>query len=231
VQLDFYGPTYTLGGKTPAAPAGPPGILSCTPTCKRSAEAIAAQETAGRRTFMAWLLKKRSFSGGAAVLFLALILSTCTSTGPSSDSRQGFLVGRIVLRLENYGQQSGTYTDGILATLKQKDSGATSNKALDHEGYFAFAGLAEGRYVLTGLFVDDRVVTRWRSFTVPLGIELTVEPDQVNVVGEIVLTYDKLGKGKIEVNQRVEDMKAAYSTRSPSSPMLQKHWRSALSGT
>ncbi len=173
---------------------------------------------------------KRFLRGMLSGVFLASILTSCASAGDSAEAGGGLLVGRVVLRLQNYDKLDGSYTDGIIVSVKNKESGASTSAKLDHQGYFEFPGLSEGDYTLVALDVADRVLPDSRGFNVPLDIHLNVKANQANVVGQLTLTYDKKGTNKFEANRRIEDVKAAYSTRNPDSPWLQKEWRSALSG-
>lgn len=179
---------------------------------------------------MSSIVTKRFLRGVLAGIFVASILAACASTGDSSGAGGGLVLGRIALRLQNFDKLDGSYTDGIIISVKNKETGASSSANLDHGGYFEFPGLAEGDYVLTALDVRDRVLPDTRGFNVPLNIDLSVKANRVNVVGQFTLTYDKKGTSKFEANRLVEDVKAAYSARNPGSPWLQKEWRSALSG-
>lgn len=164
------------------------------------------------------------------LLLVASVLAGCASVGSYTADMPDLFLGKIQLRLENYGPRTGVYTKGVYASFKNTESGVVSSVALDSEGYFETSSLDEGAYLFTGLWVDQLVIPQTRSFRIPTEMKLSIMRDQVNVFGDLTLTYDQSGKAKAELDSRVEAMKAFFATKASSSPWLEKHWRSVFPG-
>jgi hypothetical protein len=175
-------------------------------------------------------MKKVAVAWLFLLLFL-LLLASCRSLGNYTADMPDLLVGRIRLRLENYGPRTGTYSTGIFAMFKNKETGVVSSFGLDSEGYFESSTLDEGTYVFTGLFVGQFALPNTRSFDIPMEVEINIERGQVNVFGDLILTMDQEGKAKSEINVKVEDMKAFFATKTSNSQWLEKHWRPAYSSS
>lgn len=161
----------------------------------------------------------------AALLILWVVLEACVSTGNYSPDMPDLFLGKILLRLENYGSRSGTYTTGVYASFKNKETGVVTSFGLDHEGYFETSQLDAGVYILTGLWVDQLVVPLTQNFNLPMNFEFRIERNQVNVFGQLTLTLDQEGQSKSELNLKVEEMKVFFVTKAPGSEWLNKSWR------
>ena len=164
----------------------------------------------------------------AVVLFIIASLAACASSGSYSPDMPDLLVGKIQLHMENYGDRTGTYTTGVYATFKGKGTEALYSCALDSDGFFSSTTLDEGDYIFTGLWIDQLVIPRTRSFSIPFKSEITIKRGQVNVFGELIVTYNQAGKSRVEANGNIEDMKALFALKAPDSPWLQKSWRSVF---
>jgi hypothetical protein len=66
-----------------------------------------------------------------ALVAVAIIaaLSSCASFGSYSSSMPDLFLGKIQLALENYGSRTGTYTKGIYANFRSKDTRAYLSKS------------------------------------------------------------------------------------------------------
>jgi hypothetical protein len=155
---------------------------------------------------------------------IALIFS-CVSTKNFSPHAPNIFFGRIQLRLENYAARSGVYTRGIYVVLTNKETEKTVTLPLDNDGFFETAELNEGKYILQNLFVDEDAIPRTTAFRIPLDAEMSIENGQVNVYGDLTITIDQAGKGKIEINTNIEDMKRLFLSKAPDGFWLDKHWR------
>ena len=156
-------------------------------------------------------------------------LSSCASFGSYSSSMPDLFLGKIQLALENYGSRTGTYTKGIYANFRSVDTGTVTALALDSDGFFESSSLDEGTYVFEGLFVQEFAVPYTRSFRVPFSAsKLSIQKGQVNVFGDLLITWNQSGKSKYEFNGRLENMKALFATKAPNSPWLSRPWRSVF---
>jgi hypothetical protein len=160
------------------------------------------------------------------VLLVAASLAACASSGSYSADMPDLFIGKIQLRLENYGARTGTYTKGVYATFKSKDTEAPASCALDSDGYFESSSFDEGTYIFTGLWIDQLVIPQTRSFRITMDREITIKKGEVNAFGELVVTYNQSGKITVELNPSIENMKAIFVGKSSDSPWLQKSWRS-----
>jgi hypothetical protein len=165
------------------------------------------------------------------VVLFTLVLAGCASFGHYSPDMPDCFIGRIHLHLLDYGPRTGIYARGIYASIKNKETGDVSSFALDSDGFFASYDLEAGTYLFEGLFVDQFVLPNTRNFHISFKeFELTIEKDQVNVFGDLVVSYVQSGKTTSDWNIQVDDMKALFAAKAPDSQWLTKPWRSVFPG-